>query len=143
MRTKVPIISKHRTINRRFVPHITSYATFEKDNEKTITLILLIFISYPYVNAQCGIGYDYDNKNITDLEKRNLNGKVKSVTYSHYDIVDHFGEISKGSKNCEQEMFFNRDSTVSKIIESDFQFPRKDVDIHEYEKRRDKINQPL
>ena len=107
--------------------------------KKTITLILLIFISYPYVNAQCGIGYDYDNKNITDLEKRNLNGKVKSVTYSHYDIVDHFGEISKGSKNCEQEMFFNRDSTVSKIIESDFQFPRKDVDIHEYEKGEIKL----
>jgi hypothetical protein len=82
--------------------------------KKTITLILLIFISYPYVNAQCWIGYDYNYwNNIADLEKRNLNGKVTSVTYSTYDIVDHFGEISKGLKNCEQEIFFNRDSTVS------------------------------
>ena len=51
--------------------------------KKTITLILLIFISYPYVNAQCWIGYDYNYwNNIADLEKRNLNDLFKQGKFT-------------------------------------------------------------
>lgn len=83
--------------------------------------------------AQCGISYDYDHKNFTDLEKRNLSGKIKSVKYSHFNVVNSFGELSKGEKNCEQEVFFNQNGTVSKIVEYKSDGEIRDVDIHEYE----------
>lgn len=59
---------------------------------KTIILIILIFFSCFTIKAQCGVGYDYDFRNITDLEKRDLNGAVASIIYTHYTVIDNFGK---------------------------------------------------
>lgn len=100
--------------------------------KKNILIIILeLFASMTY--AQCGISYNYDHKNFTDLEKRNLSGKIKSVKYFHFDIVNSFGELSKGEKNCEQEVFFNQNGSVFKVIEYKSDGEIRDVDIHEYE----------
>jgi len=101
--------------------------------KKIITLIIFFSLSIPSINAQCGIAYNYDFKNITDLEKRDLNGKIKSVAYSHYEVNNSFGEISRGTIKCQQEILFNEDGTVNKITEYDSKGEIKDVDIHEYE----------
>lgn len=101
--------------------------------KKSILLIIFLSISIRSVNAQCGIGYNYDFKNITDLDKRDLKGKIKSVTYSHYDVVNNFGEISNGTKKCEQELLFNEDGTVKKITEYNSKEEIEDVYVHEYE----------
>lgn len=83
--------------------------------------------------AQCGISYDYDHKNFTDLEKRNLTGRIANVKYLHFDVINKFGKISKGVKNCEQEIFFNKNGTVEKIIKYNPNGEIENVDIHEYE----------
>lgn len=101
--------------------------------KKIITLIVFLSLSTLSINAQCGIGYKYDFKNITDLDKRDLKGKIKSVLYSHYDVNNNFGEISKSVKKCEQEILFYEDATLNKITEYDPKGDIVDVDIHEYE----------
>ncbi len=55
----------------------------------------------------------------------NLNGKIKSILLTSFDVVDKFGEISKGKKNCEQEILFNQNGDISqrKILLP----PRKNV----------------
>lgn len=100
--------------------------------KKNILIIILgLFATLTF--AQCGISYDYDHKSFTDLEKRNLSGKIKSVEYSHFDVANNFGELSTGEKKCEQEVFFNQNGTVSKIIEYNSDGEIRDVFIHEYE----------
>jgi len=103
--------------------------------KKTI-IYILISISQFYVNAQCYYATYHHNKNITSFERENLKGKVKSFTDANYEIADHFGELSKGKKNCEEKMFFNRDSTLNKNVIEYFKERRndKDVRIFEYEK---------
>jgi hypothetical protein len=101
--------------------------------KKIITLIIFFSLSIQSINAQCDIAYNYDFKNITDLEKRDLKGKIKSVAYSHYELNNSFGEISRGTIKCQQEVLFNEDGTVNKITEYDSKGEIKDVDIHEYE----------
>jgi hypothetical protein len=100
--------------------------------KKIITLIIFLFISIS-INAQCGIGYKYDFKNFTDLEKRDLKGKIEIVNFSHYEVNNSFGEISKGEKKCEQLVLFNMDGTVKKIIQYDSKGEIENIDIHEFE----------
>jgi hypothetical protein len=83
--------------------------------------------------GQCHEHYFYDQINITDLDKRSLSGKVESVLYSEYDPINNFGEISKGSKTCEQLLVFNRDGNLYKIINYDLNGDTGMTEIHEYE----------
>ncbi len=101
--------------------------------KKIITLIIFLFISILSINAQCGIGYYYDFKNVTDLEKRDLKGKIEIVEFSHYEVNNSFGEISKGEKKCKQLVLFNMDGTVNKIIKYDSKGEIENIDIHEFE----------
>ena len=100
---------------------------------KKTTLIIILGLFAPLTYAQCGISYGYGHKRFTDLEIRNLSGKIKNVKYSHFDITNSFGELSKGEKKCEQEVFFNQNGTVSKIVKYKSNGEIRDVDIHEYE----------
>jgi hypothetical protein len=101
--------------------------------KKNIILIAFLFLSISSIKAQCGIGYEYDFKKVTDLEKRDLRGKIERVTYSHYGLINSFGKITKGIKNCEQEVLFNKDGSVNKITNLDSKGEIKDVYSHEYE----------
>lgn len=101
--------------------------------EKGISLIIFLSLSILSINAQCFIYYRYDFKNVSDLDKRDLKGKIEIVTFSHYEVNNSFGEISKGNKKCEQEVLFNEDGTVNKITEYDSNGEIEDVDIYEYE----------
>lgn len=126
--------------NRKFIT-FNSRSNHSRDLDKHLNrtmkkltpLLILMFFSISFVNAQCGNAYDYDHKNFSDLEKRNLKGEIKSVTSSHYDIIDKFGEISKGAKNCGQKILFNVDGTLNKIIEYNSKGEINNIDKHEYE----------
>lgn len=43
----------------------------------------------------------------------NLNGGIKSVLLTSYNVVNKFGEISKGKKKCEQVIYFNQNGNIS------------------------------
>jgi hypothetical protein len=100
---------------------------------KSISLIISLLLSILSINAQCWIAHNYDFKNFTDLEKRDLKGKIEIVMFSHFDIKNSFGEISKGNKKCEQEVLFNEDGSVNKITNYESNGGIDDVEIHEYE----------
>lgn len=101
--------------------------------KKSLLLVIFLFLSIQTIYSQCGIGYNYDSKNITDLDKRELKGKIKSVIYSHFEIQNKFGEISKGTKKCEQEILFNEDATVNRTTKYNSQGDVEYVEIHDYD----------
>lgn len=100
--------------------------------QKLITL-LVFYLFQSSINAQCSINHDDEFNKMNDLEKRELKGKIQSVTYSHFVVINNFGEISKGKKECEQEILFNEDGSVNKITNYNLNGEIEDVDIYEYE----------
>ncbi len=61
---------------------------FNKNYLLTILLVLLVSVT----TTEC--------KEVkTDLQRKNLKGKVKSVRYIDYKAVDKFGELTKGDKS--------------------------------------------
>jgi hypothetical protein len=101
---------------------------------KKILIIFYLLLSFTdFLYAQCWQGYEYDIKEISDLDKRELTGRVEAVVYTHYQVIDRFGTISKGPKTCEQKVIFNQDGTVRKITDYDSLGNITNVDIHEYE----------
>jgi hypothetical protein len=101
--------------------------------KKSISLIIFFLLSILSINAQCWIAHKYDFKNFSDLEKTDLQGKIEIVMFSHYDVNNSFGEISKGNKKCEQEVLFNEDGSVNKITNYESNGGIDDIEIHEYE----------
>lgn len=102
-------------------------------------IVLTFFLSINIVHAQCYEAYNYDHKKISDLEKRSLTGNITSTKYSHYDIIDKFGILSKGEKNCEQLIIFNPNGSVMKILEYNTKGNIMNMDIHEYENEQIKL----
>ena len=81
------------------------------------------------MSAQCFIEYRYDSKYASNLEKN----KIDSITISHYEVNNSFGEISRGAKKCEHVVLFNNDGTVKKITKKNSIGEINSVRIHEYE----------
>jgi hypothetical protein len=101
--------------------------------KKLISLLFWILMVKSNISAQCNVTYDYDFLTESDLEKRGLEGDVEKVIYSHFEVINSFGEISKGTKSCEQHVIFNRDGSVNKIIEYNSNGEIVNTKIHEYE----------
>lgn len=57
------------------------------------------------------------NKVKNDIERRNLNGKVKSITENSYQAVEKFGEIVKGEKIVD---FVNKENRITSFNEKGY-----------------------
>lgn len=107
--------------------------------KRSIKLLIFICSFKSNLSAQCNVSYAHDFVLMSDLEKRGLVGNVDTVIYSHYNVINKFGDISKGIKSCEQLIIFNIDGSVNKIVNYNSEGEIQDVDIHEYENGQIKL----
>lgn len=80
------------------------------------TRIIQIFV-FSILLSACS----FFNKENNDLDKMNLNGKIKSIRESSFQAIEKFGEVTKGIKAREDEWEFDYIRTYNhkgNIIES-------------------------
>jgi hypothetical protein len=107
-------------------------------------LIFLYFLCLIHSNnyAQC---YDIELNDIewdrqsSDLACYELKGPISKVTSFSYKPIVSFGSITKGEKVCHNEIFFNKNGLIQKIISFDETNKIDELTTYEYEDGRKKF----
>jgi hypothetical protein len=110
--------------------------------KRVLLYVFCVFFIQSNIKAQC---YRVEFNDIawasqfSDLALYELRGPISKVITFSYKPLDSFGSITKGERVCHNEVLFNKDGLIQKIISFDENDKIDELTTYEYEDGRKKF----